>query len=194
MWSSCSSITVCSNRFIKILKIRSGTQNIFLFDDAAELIEDSEQILSKSRRGKNCKQQQQEGNKSSVLLDITNNSPIVGLAMGSLLTPSSSVAKKRSERGKVMTPGSGEALLRGQVKTLLQKVEEEAEISKISLETRPIFPHIQGFVSSPMGLLLAPTPANTPQVLNLSEDESAKNTVDSVMSSLHAHRESISQV
>ena len=34
------------------------------------------------------------------------------------------------------SPGSGEALLRGQVKTLLQKVEEEAVISKISFESR----------------------------------------------------------
>ncbi|KAJ8567617.1 hypothetical protein K7X08_019825 [Anisodus acutangulus] len=49
---------------------------------------------------------------------------------------------------------------RGQVKTLLQKVEEEAVLSKISLENRP-FLHLKGIVNSPMGLL-APTPANTP--------------------------------
>ncbi|OWM88961.1 hypothetical protein CDL15_Pgr020915 [Punica granatum] len=166
-----------------------------LSDDMAELIEDSEQILSKSRQGKNAMQhQQQEINKSSALLDITNNSPIVGLAMGSLQTPSSSVAKKRSNFRKVMTPGSGEALLRGQVKTLLQKVEEKVELSKIPLETRPIFPYLQGFVDSPMGLLLAPTPANTPQVLNLSEDESAKNGLDLVTSSLNPNQELISQV
>ncbi|KAJ6297026.1 hypothetical protein OIU78_022702 [Salix suchowensis] len=67
------------------------------------------------------------------------------------------------------TPGSGEALLRGQVKTLLQKVEEEAELSKLSLENRP-FLHLQGFANSPMGLL-APTPANTPQVPDLSGDD-----------------------
>ncbi|KAJ6305077.1 hypothetical protein OIU78_020593 [Salix suchowensis] len=67
------------------------------------------------------------------------------------------------------TPGSGEALLRGQVKTLLQKVEEEAELSKLSLENRP-FLHLQGFVNSPMGLL-APTPANTPQVPDISGDD-----------------------
>ncbi|KAK4741345.1 hypothetical protein SAY87_024933 [Trapa incisa] len=115
--------------------------------------------------------------------------------MGSLLTPSSSMAKKRSERRKPMTPGSGEALLRGQVKTLLQKVEEEAEISKISLKNRPIFPYDQGFVSSPMGLLLAPTPANTPQVLSLSGAESETNSVNSVVSSLNPDkRVSIPQV
>jgi len=60
------------------------------------------------------------------------------------------------------TPGSGEALLRGQVKTLLQKVEEEAEISKLTMDVRPFLQ----FVNSPMQLL-APTPANTPQILNV---------------------------
>lgn len=38
-------------------------------------------------------------------------------------TPLSSMSKSFSQAKK--TPGSGEALLRGQVKTLLQKVEEE---------------------------------------------------------------------
>lgn len=87
-------------------------------------------------------------------------------------TPSSSRAKQRSSRAK-KTPGSGEALLRGQVKTLLQKVEEEAELSKLSLESRP-FLHVKGFVNSPAGLL-APTPANTPQVLNLSGGDQGVN-------------------
>ncbi|XWS45547.1 hypothetical protein CRYUN_Cryun15aG0145800 [Craigia yunnanensis] len=87
-------------------------------------------------------------------------------------TPSS---KQRTSRAKniMMTPGSGEALLRGQVKTLLQKVEEEAELSKVSMESRP-FLHLQGCVNSPMGLQ-APTPANTPQVSNLSEDGGINN-------------------
>ncbi|KAJ9172677.1 hypothetical protein P3X46_015890 [Hevea brasiliensis] len=126
-------------------------------------IEVSERGVSTRRSGKQEKDR-------SALIDITNDSPIVGLAMGSLETPSSAVAKQRSNRVKNNnTPSSGEALLRGQVKTLLQEVEEEAELSKISLENRP-FVHIQGFVSSPMGLL-APTPANTPQVPNLSEDD-----------------------
>lgn len=88
--------------------------------------------------------------------------------MGSLETPASAIAKQRSNRVKInYTPGSGEAKLRGQVKTLLQKVEEEAELSKVALENRP-FLRIQGFANSPMGLL-APTPVNTPQVPNLSE-------------------------
>ncbi|XP_059281046.1 uncharacterized protein LOC132034690 [Lycium ferocissimum] len=96
----------------------------------------------------------------SALLDITNGSPIVGLATGILETPSSAVSRS-TQRKKCCTPGSGEALLRGQVKNLLQMVEEEAEISKISLEKRPNFFHVRGIVNSPMNLL-APTPANTP--------------------------------
>ena len=132
-------------------------------------IEDSsDKGVTKSRR-KNAEQQLQD---RSALIDITNDSPIVGIAMGILETPSSALAKKKHSRSKnniPNTPGSGEALLRGQVKTLLQKVEEEAELSKLSLESRP-FLHLQGFVNSPMGLL-APTPANTPQVPNLSGDD-----------------------
>ncbi|GLU19768.1 hypothetical protein SLE2022_359960 [Rubroshorea leprosula] len=119
-------------------------------------IEDSETCVSKSRT-RNAKQQQDR----SALFDITNDSPIVGLAMQ---TPSSAITKQSNRHKK--TPGSGEALLRGQVKTLLQKVEEEAELSKLSRESRP-FLHLKSFVNSPMGLL-APTPANTPQVTNLS--------------------------
>ncbi|KAL4368912.1 hypothetical protein GQ457_05G006200 [Hibiscus cannabinus] len=92
-------------------------------------------------------------NERAALIDITNDSPIVGLAME---TPSSAVSKQRCSRAKIMamTPGSGEALLRGQVKTLLQKVEEEAELSKV-----------EGCVGS-----LAPTPANTPRLSNLCGD------------------------
>ncbi|KAF2290851.1 hypothetical protein GH714_015812 [Hevea brasiliensis] len=120
--------------------------------------------IEDSEKGVSNQQEEVEQQDRSALIDITNDSPIVGLAMGSLGTPSSAIAKQRSNRVKNNnTPGSGEALLRGQVKSLLQKVEEEAELSKISLENRP-FLHIQGFVSSPMGLL-APTPANTPQSL-----------------------------
>jgi hypothetical protein len=48
----------------------------------------------------------------------------------------------------------------------MQRVEEEAELSKLSLESRSVL-HFQGFVNSPTGLL-APTPANTPQLSNLS--------------------------
>lgn len=119
--------------------------------------EDSEMGLSKSRQRK-VKQQEDR----SALIDITNDSPIVGLAMGSLETPSSAIAKQRSNRANNKTPGTGEALLRGQVKTLLQRVEEEAELSKLLLERRPVL-DLKGFVNSPAGLL-APTPANTPQI------------------------------
>ncbi|KAL4644198.1 hypothetical protein ACB092_02G146400 [Castanea dentata] len=125
----------------------------------------SEKGLSKSRQ-RSVKQQQDR----SALIDITNDSPIVGLAMGSLETPSSDITKQRSSRAKNNnTPGSGEALLRGQVKTLLQRVEEEAELSKLSLESRPF---LQAFVNSPSGLL-APTPANTPHISNLSADNNS---------------------
>lgn len=94
----------------------------------------------------------------SALIDLTN-SPIVGLASGNLETPSS--AKGR----ECCTPGSGEAILRCQVKNLLQMVEEEAEIS---LEKRqPLF-HVKGVVNSPMSLLIAP--ANTP-LMDLSGNE-----------------------
>ncbi|XP_072962661.1 uncharacterized protein [Typha angustifolia] len=97
----------------------------------------------------------------SALLDITNDSPIVGLAAEK--TPSSFLAKSR---GRVKrTPGSGEALLRGQVKTLLQKVEEEGElVNKISLANIPPFRALLGISRSP-AQLLAPTPANTPCIV-----------------------------
>lgn len=95
------------------------------------------------------------------MFDITNDSPIVGLAMQ---TPSSGLVGKRNMSRIKSTPGSGEALLRGQVKTLLHKIEEDADLTKISIESRP-FIHL---VTSPMGLL-APTPANTPQVLDFSD-------------------------
>lgn len=128
-------------------------------------VEESDKSLSKSRQ-RNGKQQDR-----SALIDITNDSPIGGLAKESLETPLSSVAKQKSNRSK-MTPGSGEALLRGQVKNLLQKVEEEAVLSKLSLEARPFL--LQGFGNSPSGLL-APTPANTPQVSDLSSDQCVNN-------------------
>ncbi|XP_062102568.1 uncharacterized protein LOC133812765 [Humulus lupulus] len=121
-----------------------------------------EKGLSNSRQRKGKQQDR------SVLVDITNDSPIVGVAVGKLETPLSSMAKQAKN-----TPGSGEALLRGQVKTLLQKVEEEAELSKLTLESRP-FVHLKGLVYSPAGLL-APTPANTPQISNFSGEEVSMN-------------------
>ncbi|XP_052479323.1 uncharacterized protein LOC105803717 isoform X4 [Gossypium raimondii] len=120
--------------------------------------EGSEKSASKTRT-RNGKQQQDE--ERSALIDITNDSPIVGVAME---TPSAVVGKGKTNMMTMMTPCSGEALLRGQVKNLLQKVEEEAEVSKVPLESRP-FVHLQ----SPMALV-APTPANTPNISYLSED------------------------
>ncbi|CAE6264468.1 unnamed protein product [Arabidopsis arenosa] len=126
-----------------------------------------ESMIGKNEKLDDCqpKSVQRNGAKlqqdRSALFDITNDSPIVGLAMQ---TPSSGLVGKRRNMSRINnTPGSGEALLRGQVKTLLHKVEEEADLTKISIESRP-FIHL---VTSPMGLL-APTPANTPQVLDFS--------------------------
>lgn len=102
----------------------------------------------------------------AALVDITNSSPIVGLAAGSLKTPSSA-GKSRAwtEAAARKTPGSGEAILRGQVKTLLQKVEEEeVEVVKPSSEQwGGPFLALLGHLRSPASLL-APTPANTPQI------------------------------
>ncbi|XP_076937815.1 uncharacterized protein LOC143605675 [Bidens hawaiensis] len=109
------------------------------------------------------KPKHQEREKSA-LSDITNGSPIIGLATGSLKTPSSRCSKKRMMICN-RTPGSGETLLRGQVKTLLKKVEEEGVVSKILFEPDRLM--YKRFYNSPMAVL-APTPANTPQVYNLS--------------------------
>ncbi|CAL4924012.1 unnamed protein product [Urochloa decumbens] len=104
------------------------------------------------------------------LHDITNDSPIVGLAAGALhgadKTPASTAAKtrRRAPRG---TPGSGEALLRGQVKALLHKVEEEqgcaAPAAGIVVRPAARIQALLGISRSP-AQLLAPTPANTPQI------------------------------
>nr|GMD53378.1 acidic leucine-rich nuclear phosphoprotein 32 family member A-like [Ipomoea batatas] len=88
-------------------------------------------------RARNVKVQQER----SAMMDISNDSsPIVGLTAESLETPLSSMSKKmvmNSQSKHSKTPGSGEALLRGQVKTLLQKVEEEAELPKFSFDQNP---------------------------------------------------------
>ncbi|GMH06544.1 hypothetical protein Nepgr_008384 [Nepenthes gracilis] len=122
--------------------------------------EDFEKDLSKSRKKSTVQDR-------SAFVDITNDSPIIGLANGRLETPLSSAAKQRNYQCK-RTPGSGEALLRGTVKTLLQKVEEEAEFSKLSSEKNRPFLNLKRLLNSPMGLL-APTPANTPQLLSNNE-------------------------
>ncbi|KAE8707756.1 transformation/transcription domain-associated protein-like [Hibiscus syriacus] len=120
--------------------------------------EESGKKSASKTRTRNGKQQQED---RSALIDITNDSPIVGLAFG---TPKSDISKPWGGKNtRMMTLGSGEALLRGQVKNLLQKVEEEAKLSKVTLDNRRPFLHLQSCVNSPMGIL-APTPANTPQV------------------------------
>ncbi|CAN0861390.1 hypothetical protein LINGRAHAP2_LOCUS8195 [Linum grandiflorum] len=145
--------------------------------------------IEDSAKNSGCKQQDRPA-----LVDVTNDSPIVGLAMGVLETPSSTSATAKKTISKIKniinikTPGSGEALLRGQVKTLLQRVEEEAELSKISLESRP-FLRLQGlFLNSspnPMGLL-APTPANTPMILDdgLTDDNINSTTLPVIQEQL----------
>ncbi|CAH8281120.1 unnamed protein product [Arabidopsis lyrata] len=135
---------------------RSQTRNAITNLLSSKKADDSDKCQSKSVQRNGAKDR-------SALFDITNDSPIVGLAMQ---TPSSGVVGKRRNMSRINNnPGSGEALLRGQVKTLLQKVEEEADLTKISMQSRP-FIHL---VTSPMGLL-APTPANTPQVLDFSDE------------------------
>ncbi|KAM0859838.1 hypothetical protein ACQ4PT_046958 [Festuca glaucescens] len=95
----------------------------------------------------------------AALHDITNDSPIVGLAAGGLGTPQASTAGAKNRPRPRCTPGSGEALLRGQVKTLLQKVDEEGTAA-----IKPLRIHaLLGVTRSP-AQLLAPTPANTPQL------------------------------
>lgn len=133
-----------------------------------QLAANDQKGVSKSIQKSGKKQQDR-----SALFDITNDSPIVGLAMGKLSTPSSGFSKRRSVISSQCsnnnigstTPGSGEALLRSQVKNLLQKVEEQGEILKFSLEDGGgPFVHLKGLLSNSPIALLAPTPTNTPSV------------------------------
>ncbi|KAF6161977.1 hypothetical protein GIB67_020033 [Kingdonia uniflora] len=130
--------------------------------------------ISRKNEGSDSKQRTAKVDRSA-LIDITNDSPIVGLAMGSLETPSSHLKKREQLK---QTPGSGEALLRGQVKTLLQKVEEADEVSKISFVGHRRFPHLQVMVNSPYG---GTTPANTPQVPNLSSNGDDSFDLEAIM-------------
>ncbi|KAL6010358.1 hypothetical protein ACLOJK_000789 [Asimina triloba] len=130
------------------------------------------QALAASRSIPNSKKKKEETEmalsrtRKAALFDITNESPIVGItaAAGGLGAPSSLVRKSIQAK---QTPGSGETILRNQVKTLLHKVEEEDDnVSTISLAPLPL--HIfLGLSPSPVALL-APTPANTPLIPNLS--------------------------
>ncbi|CAL0331915.1 unnamed protein product [Lupinus luteus] len=142
--------------------ISSSSSNIL---PVSRKIEDSEKNHSISKERSN----------GCALIDITNDSPIVGLANGgNLVTPLSSMAKQRGSRMK-KTPGSGEALLRGQVNNLLQKVEEESVVlSKISLQSRPFIHLINSTQISNLSAvdLVSVTPSTNvqeqliPQVLN----------------------------
>ncbi|KAL9328222.1 hypothetical protein ACSQ67_003225 [Phaseolus vulgaris] len=131
-----------------------------------------------SSSGKNMSASKSRGQEwdPSALIDITNDSPIVGLANGVILdTP---LTKQRGSRMK-NTPGSGEDLLRGQVKTLLLKVEEEVEVSMFSLESSELL------APMPMNLsgLSSVTPSHVsqqpvvPQVVNQENFESEKSVI-----------------
>ncbi|KZV22548.1 hypothetical protein F511_11522 [Dorcoceras hygrometricum] len=89
----------------------------------------------------------------SALIDVTNDSPIAGLAMGSLGIPSSAMSNKRYGIQAYCngTPGSGETLLRGQAKTLLQKVDEDPELSLTTVE-EPFF-NLRGLMNNSLSLL-----------------------------------------
>ncbi|CAN6311749.1 unnamed protein product [Urochloa humidicola] len=130
---------------------------------------DSAALLSRAKNAAAATMEPQQQPRG-VLHDITNDSPIVGLAAGGLhgaadKTPASTAAKtrRRAPRG---TPGSGEALLRGQVKALLHKVEEEQGCAAPAAGIVRPAARIQALleVSRSPAQLLAPTPANTPQI------------------------------
>ncbi|KAJ0232677.1 Chalcone-flavanone isomerase family protein [Hirschfeldia incana] len=135
----------------------AGSQAIFSTNNSDSLCKTEDSSLS--QRKNTTKAQEVR----SALIDITNDSPIVGLAMQT--PPSGFVCKRQNSRIIKSTPGSGEALLRGQVKTLLEKVEEGTELAH-SVKPLP-FIHL---VTSPMRLL-APTPANTPQFPSFSDHQ-----------------------
>ncbi|CDY33288.1 BnaA01g19550D [Brassica napus] len=135
----------------------AGSQAIFPTNNSDSLRRTEDSSFSQ-RKNNNAQEDR------SALTDITNDSPIVGLTMQT--PPSGFVCKKKNSRIIKSTPGSGEALLRGQVKTLLDRVEEGTELITHSIKSLP-FIHL---VTSPMRLL-APTPANTPQFPNFSDDK-----------------------
>ncbi|XP_031475134.1 uncharacterized protein LOC116247235 [Nymphaea colorata] len=119
-----------------------------------------------SKGGDGCSRSRSHRADRLALLDITNDSPIAGVTTiaGENKTPLSR-RKTIPRAGPGNTPCSGETLLRCQVKSLLQRVEEESEFPK--LETHYL--QLQKLclagkcLISPAGLL-APTPANTPEI------------------------------
>jgi hypothetical protein len=124
---------------------------------------DSAALFSRAKKASAVETQAQT---RAALHDISNDSPIVGLAAGGLhatdTTPASTAAKTR-RRAPRRTPGSGEALLRGQVKALLHNVEEEQGCAAAALVRPARIQALLGVSRSP-AQLLAPTPANTPQI------------------------------
>ncbi|KAJ8478226.1 hypothetical protein OPV22_021953 [Ensete ventricosum] len=119
------------------------------------------------------------GEEGAGLVDVTNDSPVVGLAAGRLLvekTASSSAVESQVRASR--TAVSGEEVLRGQVRTLLQKVEEDAElVNKLLVgNPTPLFSSLLGLARSPMQLL-APTPANTPQNPDLNDSKEGFSSV-----------------
>ncbi|KAH9611579.1 hypothetical protein KSS87_004436 [Heliosperma pusillum] len=102
-------------------------------------------------------------------------------------TPSSTTRITRSQTKALLSNTtnipSREALLRGQVKNLLQQVEEAAEISKfLSFDAVSGLHGLKAFLNSPAGLR-APTPANTPQVLNFNSALDEFDSLESVIES-----------
>ncbi|KAL9229629.1 hypothetical protein vseg_005077 [Gypsophila vaccaria] len=127
-------------------------------------------IISSSKKNEETEKRESKKTKQrTCLFDITNDSPIVGLASGNMNeTPISSIAKQKRSKFHNKTPNSGEALLRSQVKNLLQKVEEAAVISKFL-----------SFKTADTNFFTAPTPANTPQVLNFNGFDSLECVLES---------------
>ncbi|GLJ24224.1 hypothetical protein SUGI_0461930 [Cryptomeria japonica] len=117
------------------------------------------------------------GRDRRALVDVTNDSPIAGLALdrgdGSE-TPVSNIKFRPPRESVQQTPGTGEALLRYQVKSLLQRVDKPAP----SLRT---LSHLNGLLASP-NRLLAPTPANTPDsAVAFASNSSLSRTSDSTI-------------
>jgi len=132
----------------------------FSAEKSAAAALDSAAIFSRAKKAAAVETQVQT---RAALHDISNDSPIVGLAAGGLHATDTTPAKTR-RRAPRRTPGSGEALLRGQVKALLHKVEEEQGCAAAAPLVRPA--RIQALlgVSMSPAQLLAPTPTNTPQI------------------------------
>jgi len=88
-------------------------------------------------------------------------------------------------RGSTMknTPGSGEDLLRDQVKTLLLKVEEEVEVSKFSLESSELLAPTNAAQTQNLSGLASVTLSDVsqqplvPQMVNQENFESEKSVI-----------------